>query len=209
MSAILIISLDWRNTLLFYQVCTVLWGKEEFLYNESVSVLGRHLRFMYPPVSPQQCYEWGILQKRTLRNREVKPHDKRCTATDSWGCDSSPRLAPALHLLLYHSARHLWVEMEQPSKRACVCTHAIWGKSGRGRCRLTSVASFHKGIISWQGLCTFLMVTILNFIFQTHKARREAFRPFLYWFETSRHRSVLIWLFICLPTLCHTWGLWK
>lgn len=95
MSAILIIQLAWRNALLLYQVCIVLWEKEEFLY-KSASMLDRRFRFVYPPVSPQQSYERGIWQMRTLRNREVKPHDKRCTVTEYWSWDSNPSLTPAL-----------------------------------------------------------------------------------------------------------------
>lgn len=154
-----------------------------------MSLLGRCLRFIYPPVSPQQSYEWGILQTRTLKNREVKSQDKRCIATEYWGWDSNPSLTPALYLLLHLSAHRLSgngaAQQESTCVRAC-----DMGQVREGGGAIWLVLPHFTNAFFPDRSSAHLLWLIFQILYFKYKESWK-FRGLLYWFETSRHWSVL------------------
>lgn len=148
MSATVITKFDRRNAVVFLpgMYCTL--GERRIPLQQPVSLLGRCFRFIYPFITPQQSCEGGILQMRTLRNKEVKPHDK-VAQLEYWSWTQIPAWLQHFCFLLDHSAHYLRVGTEQPSKEH-ECEYTRPGANqGRGSCHLTGAASFYKCIIFW------------------------------------------------------------
>ena len=145
MSTILIVYLDWRNSLLFSQVCSVPWGKV-VLYNKPVSVLGTCFRFISPLCLPRNpmsegFYKWGNWRLEKLATWQML-HSYRVLELELKS-QLGPSTSTFSFIILPTDYGWKW---NSPA-REHVCVHVTRGQLGKGElpsdwCEMISHCSF-------------------------------------------------------------------
>lgn len=139
------------------------------------------------------CYRWGNWGTETLShmtNVAQLQSIRAGTPTPAW-----PRTST--FSLITPSTAFEWKRSSPARERVCTC---MWlgACQGKGSCHLAGVALFYKCIISWQVLCTFIMVHTLH-----AQSTKGAGNSGL--FYNLKFEDIGRYLFVyCLPTMCQT-----
>lgn len=176
-----------RKCTVVFQVCSVPWGEEEFLY-KPVSA-GGVPQIHYPIISPAIRWvrdftgNWGIEKLRHMTNIAQLEGIRAGTQTPAW-----PRIST--FSFITQSTASGWKQSSPARQHVYTC---MWlgACQGKGSCHLAGVALFHKCIISWQVLCIFIMVNTLH-IQSTKEADNSGVSYDLKFEDMGLH------LFVCL-----------